>query len=682
MTANNPMPPPSQKLVNAATGKMEEPWYRYFNTERLATDDGAVSVSNNFVVSVVDYGATGDGATNDTDAIVAAIDAVGAAGGGTVYFPAGTYMVDPDSLIIGNGTNAAVSTITNVALLGAGSSPYFLTGAVIKARSAGTFLLEVRGVIQGIRIENLLFNCNSLVQYAWRMYSVHDSFFRNFALVNFTNYGFYGDCRTGPTVNWAARNCFQNFYIASSVVADFGAGILLTGDAGSNRDWHQCLFQCGIIQLNEGAVDATRGIDLKFTDSNTFMEVDSSVTSGSNFYGATFDGTVSSPYPQNNFFYGCSIEGTFVSGTIDRNFFYNFCTKDSEVVPTSTSLLGWTDQGAFFGQAITPYSNDGSALGTASLSWADLYLADGGTLNFGQSASRATLVHTSASDSLTIQADPDNATANSGIYFSVDGTVQAVQGTAAFAPNANDGISLGIGTQRFADLYLADGSQIQMGASGSQALLLHTSASDSLTLSADIDNATANTQINLDVDGASVAAVTSGSIVAYKQIDISNSSAGQIKFPATQNPSTVATVLDDYEEGYWTPALNPGSGAFGGIAYNTAATTGSYTKIGDTVFINGFMTVTTLSTGTGTGTLYISGLPYTPSTHFAAGSWNIGYDANWGRAPNSMLVSPGFNAVNLYVKANSTAASSGLTVNDITTANHILYFSGHYKVST
>src|SRR5580658_10783558 len=44
------------------------------------------------VYNVRAFGATGDGRTLDTDSINRAIEAAAAAGGGTVQFPAGTYL--------------------------------------------------------------------------------------------------------------------------------------------------------------------------------------------------------------------------------------------------------------------------------------------------------------------------------------------------------------------------------------------------------------------------------------------------------------------------------------------------------------------------------------------------------------------------------------------------------------
>src|ERR1035437_8312340 len=58
--------------------------------------------------------------------------------------------------------------------------------------------------------------------------------------------------------------------------------------------------------------------------------------------------------------------------------------------------------------------------------------------------------------------------------------------------------------------------------------------------------------------------------------DISGASAGQIKFPATQNPSSDANTLDDYrEKKTWIPTVGSGAGLT--LTINSA----TYTKIGN-----------------------------------------------------------------------------------------------------
>ena len=73
---------------------------------------------------------------------------------------------------------------------------------------------------------------------------------------------------------------------------------------------------------------------------------------------------------------------------------------------------------------------------------------------------------------------------------------------------------------------------------------------------------------------------------------------GQIKFPATQNASADANTLDDYEEGTWTPSVG------GTATYGTRSA--KYIKIGKLVFINCYMEITLIGTGS---TTTITGLP-------------------------------------------------------------------------
>ena len=78
-----------------------------------------------------------------------------------------------------------------------------------------------------------------------------------------------------------------------------------------------------------------------------------------------------------------------------------------------------------------------------------------------------------------------------------------------------------------------------------------------------------------------------------------------ITFPATQSASTDANTLDDYEEGSFTPVI-AGSSSAGTASYSQQI--GRYTKIGNRVF---FQITIVWSSGTGTGNLRITSLPFT-----------------------------------------------------------------------
>jgi hypothetical protein len=77
-----------------------------------------------------------------------------------------------------------------------------------------------------------------------------------------------------------------------------------------------------------------------------------------------------------------------------------------------------------------------------------------------------------------------------------------------------------------------------------------------------------------------------------------------ITFPATQSASSDANTLDDYEEGTWTPSQGAGLTVTG-----TFTSSGTYTKIGRQVLVNGRLTATTLATSA--GGIMCGGLPFT-----------------------------------------------------------------------
>lgn len=104
--------------------------------------------------------------------------------------------------------------------------------------------------------------------------------------------------------------------------------------------------------------------------------------------------------------------------------------------------------------------------------------------------------------------------------------------------------------------------------------------------------------------------------------------AGQIKFPATQNPSTDPNTLDDYEEGSFTPTIE-GTTSSGVGTYSTQS--GRYIKIGRLIQVEILLN---WSAHTGTGSLRIAGLPFTSLSNAVASIFN----ANVALTANNIMV--------------------------------------------
>jgi len=150
---------------------------------------------------------------------------------------------------------------------------------------------------------------------------------------------------------------------------------------------------------------------------------------------------------------------------------------------------------------------------------------------------------------------------------------------------------------------------------------------------------------------------------------------GQIKFPATQNPSSDPNTFDDYEEGTWTPVLNFGGGTTG-ITY--AAQEATYTKYGDRVFWD--LQIFLSNKGTDVGNATITGLPFTIG--FIPGCCAIG---TWEFI--TLNTGGGFYFPVFFINSTTiTMLEGGSNVNDtqLTDADFVnnshFRAGGHYKV--
>lgn len=153
-----------------------------------------------------------------------------------------------------------------------------------------------------------------------------------------------------------------------------------------------------------------------------------------------------------------------------------------------------------------------------------------------------------------------------------------------------------------------------------------------------------------------------GTTTCAALLDLSGASAGQVKFPATQNPSSDANTFDDYEEGTWT--VTDASGA--GLSLTTVQTA-RYVKKGQDVFVSGAITFPATANASNAA---LGGLPFTLAA--TAAGLAIGY-SDLG------------SAFHLQAPASGTTiipwSLAGARMTNATWSGKTIYFSGNYQAS-
>ena len=210
-------------------------------------------------------------------------------------------------------------------------------------------------------------------------------------------------------------------------------------------------------------------------------------------------------------------------------------------------------------------------------------------------------------------------------------------------------------------------------------LILDADADTSITADTDdqIDIKVGNTDILNITNSSSDAVITQavqdkdiifkgddgGSAITALTIDMSDGGILQTRagvgFPATQVASSGANVLDDYEEGTFTGGFTFGGSATG-IAYNR--TVGIYTKIGDLVFVQGYVSLT--SKGSQTGTALLTGLPFTSNSASNASSACGNMRVSQLTFANDTHLTISIQAGSVVLDLGDTASGAGATAMD------------------
>jgi len=240
----------------------------------------------------------------------------------------------------------------------------------------------------------------------------------------------------------------------------------------------------------------------------------------------------------------------------------------------------------------TPAVDDGSALGTTSLQWSDLFLASGGVINWNNGD--VTITHSAntlsmaggvlsveyaqGSDNLIVGSSsrkayfiPDSSGVSlmsgaggtgEGIYLAggnylgllASSAIRAIVTSAAISPFSDDLISLGTAALGWSDAYFASGAVLTFGAPSTPDVTITHSAAGvlSVTGSVGVGTAAPDTTLHALAGSAGTVAATAGSVITaentghcYIQMLSGNSSQCGVVF-GDDGSSSQASLLYDH----------------------------------------------------------------------------------------------------------------------------------------
>jgi len=139
--------------------------------------------------------------------------------------------------------------------------------------------------------------------------------------------------------------------------------------------------------------------------------------------------------------------------------------------------------------------------------------------------------------------------------------------------------------------------------------------------------------------------------------------------------TATANALDDYEEGTWTPTFD----GWSNISYSGSPRNAEYVKVGNLVYIRGFLSGT--STGSNSGNLKIGNLPFTPNSggygRHACSVQGGSFALSSGEAGLFGLIEESVNRIDVY-GGNTQGINVGINATKWNGSG--IYFAGCYHI--
>ena len=521
------MTPATAGAVNGATYR-----YRAYSNDLTQWEigTGTYTVSTTTLTRTVTASSSGGSAVNFTAAPVVALTSFAADISSGVAITGGT-VTGLTSLTLASGV--ASPATNDAAALGTTSlmwSDLFLAaGGVINFDNGdttitdGTNTLDFAGATSGYRFDSLITPlANDGASLGSATVSWADLFLATGGVINWAN----GDITITGNSNALAFAGASSGYSFDAVVLPSTNDAAALGSA--TVSWSDLFLAAGgVINFDNGDVTITDGTNtLAFAGAASGYSFDAVVLPSTNDAAALGSATVA----WSDLFLAAG-------GVI------NFDNGDTTITEgTNTLAFAGASSGYSFDAVVLPSTNDAAALGSATVSWSDLFLASGGVINFNNGD--VTVTH--GSNTLTFAGAASGYTFNDGgvILGAPTGGSQGA-GTVNATGVYRNGVSLGMTLLTTLTTTSGTTQPLTAIAAGYRAFYCELegvsfTAAATLTLAATTDNTNWGTAVNVATVLTAAANVVSGVIWVY---GVSESSAtGKSVAPLT-NMDAAATMF-------------------------------------------------------------------------------------------------------------------------------------------
>ena len=232
---------------------------------------------------------------------------------------------------------------------------------------------------------------------------------------------------------------------------------------------------------------------------------------------------------------------------------------------------------------------------------------------------------------------------------------------ALFVQGSNGAVGIGVSDPGGLPLHLKV-------ASGDNKLRMETAAKDAFVM--EFENTTGDLKLGTNTNAGSFvikdggnASITDGNLVVASGHGIDFSATGD------GSGSVSGELLDDYEHGTWTPAINSGT---------ISAGQATYTKIGNIVTLKA--NISDISDYTTDSDITITGLPYSAgSTNVAIGAAMFRYFTESNAMQMNSYIGNSHNYLKFYWSYNANQTWTPVHFNDGAQANTDIAFTISYK---